>query len=288
MEIFAPIILFVYNRPEYTRRTLEALVKADCAAECDLFVFADGAKGPGDEASVRAVRKVLQDIKGFKSVEIQLQSINLGLSKSVINGVSNVLLHRERAIIVEDDLIVTPGFLAFMQQQLIKQQPDLSIWAVSGYSFFSHPWMPETYALGVMSSWGWATWKDRWEKVIWDASELENRLNQRKTAPRFDFAGFSYRNLLKLQREGSIDSWAIRFYTSMYLNGGLCLFPGSSLVANNGFDGSGTHTFGKNLWHEPVVEKLSQQLAVSIPRESRLLRYIVERHVVHKRRNPVV
>jgi hypothetical protein len=172
-----------------------------------------------------------------------------------------------------------------MQHQLMKYQENGSIWAISGYSFFSHPWMPKTYALKVMSSWGWATWKDRWENVTWDASLLEQRLNQLKKARGFDFAGFSYRNLLKLQREGKIDSWAIRFYTSMYLKGGLCLFPGSSLVANNGFDGSGTHTSGKNLWFEPVVEQLSLQLPVSIPYQSRLLRYIVERHIMRKRRN---
>jgi hypothetical protein len=136
-----------------------------------------------------------------------------------------------------------------------------------------------------MSSWGWATWKDRWEKVTWDASLLEHRLNQRKKTPGFDFAGFSYRNLLKQQCEGKIDSWAIRFYASMYLMDGLCLFPGSSLVANNGFDGSGTHTSGKNVWFEPVVEQLSSQLPVSISYQSRLLRYIVEHHIIRKRRN---
>jgi hypothetical protein len=285
MNANAPVVLFVYNRPGHTARALAALRKTPACSEIDLLIFSDAPKNAADVPNVQEVRDIISSVSGFKSVEVFCSEKNSGLGNAVIGGVTHVFSRFPAAIFLEDDLEISPGFLPFMQHQLMKYQENGSIWAISGYSFFSHPWMPKTYALKVMSSWGWATWKDRWENVTWDASLLEHRLNQLKKARGFDFAGFSYRNLLKLQREGKIDSWAIRFYTSMYLKGGLCLFPGSSLVANNGFDGSGTHTSGKNLWFEPVVEQLSLQLPVSIPYQSRLLRYIVERHIMRKRRN---
>ena len=44
MEL-APIVLFVYNRPEHTRACLEYLERNELAAESELYVFADGATG---------------------------------------------------------------------------------------------------------------------------------------------------------------------------------------------------------------------------------------------------
>jgi len=40
----APIVLFVYNRPDHTRQTVEALQKNELAKESELFIYSDAAK----------------------------------------------------------------------------------------------------------------------------------------------------------------------------------------------------------------------------------------------------
>ena len=55
----APIALFVYNRPEHTLKTLEALAQNDLASQSELFVFCDGPKHNADAKTNKAIKKVI-------------------------------------------------------------------------------------------------------------------------------------------------------------------------------------------------------------------------------------
>src|ERR1700761_2145465 len=74
----APIALFVYNRLDHTRRTVEALRANHLAAQSELFIFADAAKDESGAAAVAAVRKFIRAIDGFRSVTIRERERNLG------------------------------------------------------------------------------------------------------------------------------------------------------------------------------------------------------------------
>lgn len=283
MASLAPIVLFVYNRPEHTRKTLEALKACAEAKDSELFVFADGPKPGADTAPVEAVRHLCLEISGFTSVTTVFREENLGLAASVKAGIDQVLETHSTVIVLEDDIVVSPGFLNYMNGALDTFSSEKTVHAVSGYSFFSSRWMPKQYALRVMSSWGWGTWKDRWTSLDWDAAQLQVQVNQ-TSKKKFDFAGFSYLKLLRLQVEGAINSWAILFYANMYLQSKVCMFPGYSLVDNVGFDGTGTHTSTSELWKEPIANSLNNNLDLCLSREQALLRYIVEWHVIKKRK----
>ena len=86
MEL-APVILFVYNRPEHTRICLEHLEQNKLAAESELYIFADGAK-PGGEEAVAAVRRVVSRPWKFRRVTVVERPENRGLAANVIDGVS--------------------------------------------------------------------------------------------------------------------------------------------------------------------------------------------------------
>ncbi len=59
---------------------------------------------------------------------------------------------------------------------------------------------------------------------------------------RFDLDGhYPYFKMLQAQQDGRIDSWAIRWYLSVFFRDGLALYPKKSLVRNLGFDGSGVN-----------------------------------------------
>lgn len=84
MEL-APIVLFVYNRPEHTRACLEYLERNELAAESELYVFADGAK-QGSEEAVAAVRRVIAEPWKFKRLNVVERPENKGLAASDCGG----------------------------------------------------------------------------------------------------------------------------------------------------------------------------------------------------------
>ena len=106
----APIALFVYNRPRHARRTVEALQKNPLAEKSKLFIFSDGPKRIRDRRKVKQVRNYIQTVQGFSDLQIVEHARNLGLAKSILHGVSEVLSNYEKIIVLEDDILVSRYF----------------------------------------------------------------------------------------------------------------------------------------------------------------------------------
>ncbi|MFT6095931.1 MAG: FkbM family methyltransferase [Nonlabens sp.] len=241
----APIVLFVYNRPEHTRKTLEALRLNDLASESILYIYADGAKQNASKTQLEAVaatRKVIKEQLWCGDVVLIESQENKGLANSVISGVTDVIEKHKKVIVLEDDIIVNSGFLRYMNTSLHLYEKEGSVFGVSGYKFESNRIIKDkTYFLPVMSSWGYGTWKDRWEKIDFDSKSLLQKVLDRDLMGKMKFGKFNFYDMLQQQANGIIDSWAVRFYTSMIIQNGLFLFPKESLLTNIGFDGSGVH-----------------------------------------------
>ena len=178
-----PVVLLAYNRPDALRRTLAALAADDLAAGTDLFIRIDGPKGPTDVAKVEAVQEVARKAKGFRNVEVTSATENRGLACSVIAAVDRVLEISDTVIVVEDDLLVHPGFLTYMNTALEYYASQSEVWSVCGYSNRIH--IPEGYGFDAYfgprsSSWGWGTWRDRWQSVDWNPAEGSTRLRTGK------------------------------------------------------------------------------------------------------------
>lgn len=238
----APIALFVYNRRDQVRRTVEALQKNELAAESDLLVFCDGVKDAAASGAVEDVRAFVRTIDGFRSVAIIERDSNLGLAKSIISGVSKVCGEYGRVIVMEDDLVTAPTFLRFMNDALETYANDEIVGSIHGYWYPVAAELPSTFLLRGASCWGWATWSRAWRLFEPDGRKLLMELKRQNLTRAFDLDGaISYTRMLQDQIAGKIDSWAIRWHATMFLANRLQLSPGVSLVRNIGFDGSGTH-----------------------------------------------
>lgn len=244
----APIILFVYNRPWHTQLTVEALQKCELATESDLHIFADGPKeDASDEAQqkIADVRKYIHTIDGFKSIHITESPINKGLANSVIQGVSEVINKYGKVIVVEDDIVAHPFFLRFMNEALDFYADDHRIYSIGGYNYnFQIPqsYKKDVYIVHRAESWGWATWKDRWDNIDWKIGDAPSFFQSENKIKRFNRGGSDMSNMLKAQLNGEIDSWAIRWDYHMYKHNAYCLRPVKTLVNNIGFDGTGIHS----------------------------------------------
>lgn len=256
---YAPIALFTYNRADHTQRAVESLLKNAEAKFSDLFIFSDGPKTPEKKAGVEENRKYIHTISGFKSISIIEREKNWGLANSLIAGITEVINKYGRVIVVEDDLILSPYFLQFMNEGLEKYKDDDRVGTITGFVPPIKVKLPETFFLKYFQCWGWATWKRAWDLLETDARPLLKGLRFKKT--KFDVGGGvgNYGNLY-CQKVGLVDSWYLRYYASLFLKDKLSLYPGRSMVTNDGLDGTGTHcgvdlvkAFLSDNSHAPII-----------------------------------
>ncbi len=241
-DALAPIAVFAYNRAEHLQHTIRSLLRNRLARDSDLYLFSDAPKSNADAPAVARVRDYVRTIEGFRSVSIIEQTSNLGLAGSIISGVTDLTARFGKVIVVEDDLVVSPFFLDFMNDALSRYADVDSVGAISGYMFGVSANLPETFFLRSTSSWGWATWHRAWKCFDPNGIRLRDQLTAQDLVRHFNYDGqYDFFGMLKNQIAGRNNSWAVRWYASIYLNKLLVLYPGRSLVQNIGHDGSGTH-----------------------------------------------
>ena len=162
MNAPAPIVLFVYNRPGHTKQVLEALQNNKGAKESPLVVYSDAASTNEDAIRVQEVRSYIQGVRGFSSVTLIEREKNYGLSRSIIEGVSEVLSKHPSVIVLEDDLVTSPYFLSYMNQGLQLYEKEEKVISLHGYMYPVKARLPETFFLRGADCWGWATWRRGW------------------------------------------------------------------------------------------------------------------------------
>lgn len=238
-----PVALFVYNRPEHTRKTVEALQANLLAEDTLLYVFCDAPRNEAALEAVLRVRNYVANISGFASVTLIHREHNLGLANSIIDGVGMLCERFGRVIVLEDDLLTSPHFLTFMNDGLDTYNSDERVQSICGYMYpVGLAADTSSFFLGMPHSWGWATWLDRWRIFDSDGQALLVQIQKRGLRRSFNANGpHSYIKMLKDQIAGRNDSWFIRWYAAGFLRQMLTLYPTNSLVRNIGIDGSGVH-----------------------------------------------
>lgn len=238
----APVVLFVYNRPEHTQKTVESLARNRQAEETVLHVCSDGPKTVQDEVSVHAVRTYLKSVRGFKDVVVHKEQNNIGCADSIINGVTRLIDEYGKIIVLEDDLVTSPWFLPFMNQALDRYRDVDRVMHVCGSMYPIAPnGLPETFFVRHVNSCGWGTWAGAWKLLEPSVERLVDRFDEaNKSYLNLDGA-YDFWNHLEKNLTGELKTWAIRWYASVVLNKGLGLYPSISLIENIGFDGTGTH-----------------------------------------------
>ena len=229
---YAPIVVFGFNRPDALKNTITSLLQNEEAKLSDLFVFVDGPRNgkAGEKEKVEAVKKFVKSIKGFKSLHCTFSEQNKGLADSIIGGVSQVINQYGKVIVLEDDLVLMPNFLNFMNQGLEKYQNEDKIFSVCGDAYkvdFPDDYEYDAYLYTRTDSWGW-------ELKDWDSVE-KNRIAFKH------FQGSDVFRMLKGWKTGENHSWAIRFCYAQFVQRRYTVLPNRSLVKNAGYGGTGTH-----------------------------------------------
>lgn len=281
--MLSPIILFVYKRPEHTKKVLEALSKCEQSKKTPLIIYSDGKKTNTSLKVKDKIEKTREIIKRFKeekknhflNIEIHEATSNKGLAKSVQKGITTQLNNYEKVIVLEDDIVPQKGFLKYMNEALDRYEDEENVWGISASAF---PLQNEelvgekTFFLPVNSSWGWATWKKTWDKIDFSIENIFQKFNQNSiTEKEYNFGDYYYYQILEAQKNKKIDSWATFFMANMFLEQGYFLFPKKSLVQNTGFDESGTHCTEEDLFfNTPITDFIEvNEIPITVDSEGR-------------------
>lgn len=276
----APIALFVYKRLSHLVRTVEALKVDPLAIQTKLIIFSDGARNEYDSSDVAAVRNYLATISGFAEIEINLHDENLGLAENIIFGVSAVCSKYGRVIVLEDDIIVSPHFLSYMNSGLEAFKDDDQVMHISAASYLNLDNVEaDTYFLRIPLCWGWGTWEKSWRHFRREPNVLGALTSRQINEINFN-GSYNFWRQAEDNISGDIKTWFIYWYAIIILMNGLCLFPSKSLVQNIGFDGTGENSRANNKVSinatdfQPMVRYSPSKLTISI----------YWKHVTHFRR----
>ncbi|HEX5152917.1 MAG TPA: FkbM family methyltransferase [Parafilimonas sp.] len=258
--MYAPILLFVYNRPWHTLKALEALNNNELANKSVLFIHADGPKRHASEATLRRieeVRTIIKQKKWCKEVHIIERKENKGLAHSIIDGVTDIVNKYGKVIVLEDDIITSTGFLNYMNGALELYEKEEDVFHISGYMFPVKRKLPSTFFYKQTSCWGWATWKNKWDAFEPSAPELMKKLVQTGKINSANIDGTNqFINQLQANINGTLKTWAVLWHFSVFLKDGLSLHPNKSLVRNIGFDASGTNCGESDFFNSEYVDEI--------------------------------
>lgn len=251
----APLVVFAYNRPWHLEQTITYLLKNDLASQCEIHIFSDGPRSEKDVEKITELRKYAKSIKGFKNLNVYEREKNMGLAKSIITGVTEIISVYNQVVVMEDDLICSPDFLSFINQGIEAYKDQEHIFSVTG-------WKPpldltdhhqQVYLNYRPSSLGWATWKEKWETARWDIPDYESFRKNKEQQKLFQRGGADLPGMLRKQMNGELDSWAIRWAYTLYKQSGFCVYPTRTKIKHIGYDGSGSNSINKKMTADELL-----------------------------------
>ena len=262
--LYSPIAIFLFNRPDKTYNCLKSISLNNGFIKSPLYIFIDGPKNKKDEIQIRKIKRIIEEFNFENIEEVIISEFNIGLAKSIFNGVNRVLKNHETIIVLEDDLVVSKYFLDYMNNCLQKYKSE-NIYQISGYVWGDRikKQTNNPFLIPNINSWGWATWKSKWINFELGKIKYEN-LNDFDIKTIYDFNlnnSYNYYKILKKHIKGKVDSWAIQWYYFVFINKGYTIYPHTSLVLNKGMDGTGTHTLSSKF-----NDRLDQEVNISYPK----------------------
>jgi len=240
----APVAVFAYSRLAELQRTMAMLQQCHGISDAPVYLFIDGPKGEADAPRVEAVQQFSRQLR-WSNLQVHAAESNRGLRRSILAGVTQVVGEHGQVIVVEDDLLLAPIALQYFRAGLDRFSEEERVKAVCGYMYRMAPGDGDrAFFLPIASSWGWATWKRAWLPFVAREAALVERADDPAFLRKFDRQGIlAASTMLKGQRAGLIDSWAILWNAYFAETDGLALFPAETMVLNGGFASAGaTHS----------------------------------------------
>lgn len=254
VDFHTPILLITFNRPDNTRRVLEAIL---AARPQELYVFQDGAR-EGNNSDVKKCAEVRQVVESMlKESETCLHTFysekNLGCGRGPSSAITWFFENNEQGVIFEDDCLPSPDFFYYCQELLAKYKEEPSVGFIGGSNYGYEIKGKASYCFGSghHQTWGWASWRRAWNTFEYDLKSFHDKNEFKKVLKQY-YKSIRQRDywldvFQKVKHDRMNDScWDYQFYFGIWRNGMLALCPKVNLVSNVGDDADATHTSNQN------------------------------------------
>jgi hypothetical protein len=260
----APIAVFAYNRADRLAGMMTSLRDCEGFAESPVRIFVDGPKSEDDANGVAAVRDYVRNLR-LPNVTSRFSDSNRGLRQSIFSGVTEVVEQYGRAIVLEDDLVLSPIALRYFNEGLRRYETEERVWSIAAYTYDAPALRNSntTLSLPFAHPWGWATWERNWKRFHLDCQPRSHDLHTRSFSAAFDMNGL-YPFSIQLQNsiDRHVNSWFVHWYYTVFRNGGVSIFPPRRIVDNYGMN-DGTHGGALNPY-EKLIKR--PQLLEELPK----------------------
>ncbi|APD89134.1 hypothetical protein BM524_04520 [Alteromonas mediterranea] len=275
----APVIVFAYNRRKHLMKTIHALAKCELAVKSRVIVMMDGPKLQEDKYIQERILYDLEHVNGFASLEVRCKEKNVGLEQNISTGISAIMAECGRAIVLEDDILVSPQFLLFMNNALKVYENEKRVWHISGWNFpIQTTDLPSCFLWRTALGWGWATWADRWQHYKREPEALIQRWDQIDIEEFNLYGSYNFWDQVLKNASGQIHTWAVFWYGTIFEHGGLCLNPTKAMTTNIGFDGTGTHDAGTEFTidYDPDIDYAQPGLPTDLSENRKVVNTIIQ------------
>lgn len=241
----APILISAYTRLKHLQGCIDSLKENELAKETDLYVVSDAPYDVNHKQAVDTIRAYVKSVKGFKSVTLFAWESNKGSVESIRTARMKIFESYDSLIFMEDDNVVSPLYLSYINEALIRYESDPAVFGICGFNV--NVKIPENYPYDVyfmnfISANGWGTWKYKYMEFFHSYRLPDFKSKAFKAYSKH--LQKSANNLKRMACQNVI--WGDTQVTHyLYQQNMVCLFPCKSLVYNTGWDGSGEHC-GKN------------------------------------------
>ncbi len=244
-------VYFAYNRPDKVILTLPTLLSHNFKK---IYIFTDGPKNKLDVNLIKETIKNIETLtKNKKKIIKTYYKKNLGLKKNFFKSLNYVFKREKKAIIIEDDCLISNSFVNFCSKLLDTYQNDKKVWSISGFNAIDHK--TKKYSKKIFFSkyfmvWGWATWADRWFEFDQKASFWKKWKNSREFGNLFN-SKYEFEYWVKIFDQvlsNKIITWDYFIQLHFFKNHKYSIIPKTNMVKNLGLDKSATNTKDYNIY----------------------------------------
>lgn len=237
---FAPIVMISYNRPELVQLSVRNVALAHGAANHDIFMFIDGPRCEEDVRKQDQINEIVCSFQGsLPKMKIIRREKNYGCRGNIVDAITQVISQYGRAIIIEDDILVSRTFLDYMDEALEFYKDSKQIWSINAYQ---HPnlriprdYPYDVYLNPVNMCWGWGTWADRWAQVDFDLQDWHVMRDDPEMVAKLNRSGRHLHALIDRQYLGELKTWDVQCAYYVIKNGLMSIEPRYPLSKNIGF-----------------------------------------------------
>lgn len=253
-----PVVFFAFRRPDTTEKVLKEIIKSNPPR---LYIFADGLRNTNDTLNVKKTRAAITGLLRKERIEVirRFRKTNFGLKRNIIEGLDEVFLHEDAAVVLEDDCLPSGQFFDFCNIALDCYSDDYKINTICGTNISSRNMETNGYLVSkYFLPWGWALWKRSWRDYKGISEEELASISQKKGFNKI--LAWYLSEAYKLSKKGMIGAWSYKMIILQIVKEKFSLFPQYNTVSNIGFGGSSSNTLFKTAGANLKINRESNKL----------------------------